>query len=366
MVRSLAALGLTLAMAVALDLAPALALAATCPPATAGQAPAWERELRALDGHVHHLSLLNLVNGLNLTRDQATQLRRLALQVEAVSEAPPALGAPLPGALEDVRRAYAEVGRTLAKNAAVTPEAERRVATARAAHVRFIRSTLLAKPGGPDTQCSHCHADPAANARGAAQPMALTPEVARQAELAHCVADYGWLGLVALTRVSPQVEALLTEAQKEVFCDFSCCLIPPHDMGDPVRAGQADSTAKELDLLRKARSCPPDLWPAARSDVLRHLGPIVELVNPGATAERKAAACKAVGDAMDAARALTDTQFEIEKTRLARAVKEAIQPPAPDSPHKAAFFLLVPGSARVYTEYLKRLDAQEGAAARRP
>ncbi len=334
----------------------AVALLALSPVAALAEAPAWERSLRALDGHVHHLSLLNLVNGLNLTREQAAALRRLALQVEAVAEAPPALDAPIQGDLEAVRKVYAEVSRMLAAGQDVAPEAERRVTEARAAHVRFIRSTLLAKPGGADAQCSHCHADPAANARGAVQPMALAPEVARQAELAHCVADYGWTGLVALKQVSPQVEKLLTEAQKEIFCDFSCCLVPPHDMGDPVRAGQADSTAKELDLLRKARSCPADLWPAAREDVLRRLGPVVELVNPGATAERKAAACKAVGEAMDAARALTDTQFEIEKARLAGAVKEAVQPPAPESPHKAAFFLLVPGSSKVYTDYLKSAE----------
>lgn len=322
--------------------------------AAGAEVPAWERALRSLDAHVHHLSLLNLVNGLNLTREQAAALRRLALHVQAAADAPPALAEPLPGALEAVRQTYADVAEALAAGQAVTPEAERRVAEARAAHARFVRGTLLPKPLAPDSRCANCHADPTANARGSVRPMSLTPEAARQAELAHCAADYGWAGLVALTRVSPQVETLLTEAQKQVFCHFSCCLVPPHDMGDPVRAGQADAAAKELDLLRRARACPLALWPAAREDVLRRLGPVVELVNPGADAARQAAARKAVGEAMDAARALTDTQFEIQKAHLASAIQAAVQPPAPDSPHKAAFFLLVPGSAKVYAEYLEK------------
>mgnify|MGYP000442267874 CR=1 FL=1 len=326
--------------------------------AARAEMPAWERALRALDAHVHHLSLLNLVNGLNLTREQAAALRRLALHVEAAADAPPALAEPLPGALEAVRKTYADVAEALAAGRAVTPEAERRVAEARAAHVRFIRSTLLPKPLAPDSRCANCHTDPAAH-RGGAQPMPLTPEVARQAELAHCAADYGWAGLVALTQVSPQVEKLLTAAQKAVFCDFSCCLVPPHDMGDPVRAGQADATAKELDLLRHVRACPAPHWPAARADLLPRFDAVTELVSPGATVERKAAVREAIAKALDHARSLSDTQFELEKAALARAVRDALQPPAADSPHKAAFFLLVPGSSKTYAELLRKAERAE-------
>lgn len=40
---------------------------------------------------------------------------------------------------------------------------------------------------------------------------------------------------------------------------------------------------------------------------------------------------------------------------MAKALKAAVLPPSEDSPHKAAFFLMIPGAAEVYATYLQRL-----------
>ena len=318
--------------------------------AFAGQ-PEWEVAIRELDYLVHYNSLLNIVNGTNLTAQQATKLRALALEIGAQADPPPSLKAKLSQELEGVRRAYTELSQVLLQGQAVPAELERRVVAARAAHARFVRATLLPRPVGKDLACANCHAEP----RPGGEPMALTQAIRFQADMAHCLADYGPKGLVALVRVSPQVENLLTDAQKAVFDGFTCCLVPPQDLSDPVRAGQAEAGEKELELLRLARQAPANQWAAVREEILRHMDPVAELYSPGVTTRKKAGVREGVGKALDRARKLSEVEFEVEKNELAKAVKGAIQPPAPDGPHRAAFFLLIPGSARVYASYLGRL-----------
>ncbi len=58
-----------------------------------GAAPMWERELREMGYAFLHLSNINVINGLNLSREQADKLRRLAKQVERAGEKPPSLRA---------------------------------------------------------------------------------------------------------------------------------------------------------------------------------------------------------------------------------------------------------------------------------
>ena len=54
------------------------------------------QELNDLDYLVGHLSLVNLVNGLNLTRTQAARLGQLARRMDAVAVKPPDLLRPRP------------------------------------------------------------------------------------------------------------------------------------------------------------------------------------------------------------------------------------------------------------------------------
>jgi hypothetical protein len=342
-------------------------------PDTAGQAsrgteraapgePRWEDGLAQMDYFVSYLSLLNLVNGLQLTPEQATRLRALAHEVQAVAGPPQPLDVPLAPELDGVRKTYQELSGVLLRGQPVPADLERRVVEARAAQARFVRATLLPKPVGQDLQCANCHAAPRAAAEVAREPMRVTADIQLQADFAHYLGDYGLRGLQAIVRLSPQVETLLTDAQKALFDKFACCLTPPQDLGDPVRAGQAESLTKELDLLRVARQVPRDQWATAREEILRRLDPVTELVSPGATGERKSATRDGVAKTLDTARGLSDVEFEVEKNDLALRVKNAIQPPPGAQPNKAAYFLLLPGSAKVYTQYLERLAGEREAA----
>lgn len=337
---------------------------ATCVPVAEAAAPpapaAWEQTIRELDACIHEVSLINLINGLRLTREQATRLLGLVKQVDAVAP-PQILGAVLPADLDGCRKTYAELRDTVLKGLAVSPELERRVVAARGVQARFVRSTLLAKPRGGDIACTSCHDAPPAAGEPQREPMAITPEIKKQMDLAHIIADYGWVGAGTFVKVAPEIDAIIGEGRRSIFAQYSCCLVPPGDMADPVRIGQAESSEKELELLRGVRRIPDADWPAAREAILRGMDAVTELVSPGATAEKKAVARDVVGKTLDRARAFGDAEFELEKANLAKAIGHFSMAPQDDWPQKAAFFLLVPGGSGVYQSYLDRLAKEEGA-----
>ena len=324
-----------------------------------GQAarPAWEEELREMGYLIFHLSNINVVNGLNLTGEQATRLRDLALQMEAVADPPPAFTVKLRPEIEAIRKTYLEAREVLLKGQPVTADLSARVGSARVAETKFIRATLRPRPSATDPGCAACHTEPGT---GSGEPMAPTGLTAATMGLAHIRAPYGTRGLLKVASVSPQVEATLTDAQKAILGSFSCCLIPPQDLSDPVRAGQAESGSKEIELLTKVRQIPENAWPFWRGVILQTTEEVTTYVSPGATAQRKAVAREAVAKAVDRARTLSDVEFELEKTDLARAAKAALMPPQADSPHKAAFFLLMPGASHVYSCHLDRLAKRAG------
>jgi len=325
----------------------------------------WESELREMGYLFLHISNINVVNGLNLTRDQAVRLRRLARQVESVAQRPPSFRAPMSPELAAVRKTWLELRGLLLRGKPVPEDLQRRVNKGRATESRVVRSTLRSRPTSLSTSCISCHRAPRSGASPSdAEPMAVTPLNKRLVSLAHIDAVYGKRGLVKLVSVSPQVEAILTDGQKSILSGFSCCLVPPQDLSDPMRAGQAESSEKALDLLRRVRKCPEKLWPILRAGILGRVDQVTDAVSPGATAARRAAARRSVAQALDRARRLSDVEFEMEKAKLSKALRAAIIPPAGDAPHKAAYFLLIPGASRVYDRYLKRLARRDRVGAR--
>jgi hypothetical protein len=338
-----------------------IGMAPTAAPAAAP--PEWELALRELDSLVHEISLINLVNGLLLTREQTTQLLELAKQMEAIAPKAATAGQ-LPSEVTACRRTYLELRERLLKGEAVPADLAQRVVEARAAHSRYVRSTLLEGPRGIDSSCTHCHGPPQADRRD--EPMALAPSTRFQMDIAHIYADYGLAGMVQLPKVSAKVDTILGEGRRGLFAKYACCLVPPSDLANPVRVGQADYGEKEMELLRGVRKIPAADWPVAREALCRGMDWVTELVSPGATAARKAEARETLGKVMDRARALSALEFELEKDSLAKDVGKLSTPPQDDWREKAAFFLLVPGSVKIYESYLERLSREEKAGAAKP
>ena len=311
----------------------------------------WEGELRQMGYLFLHISNINVVNGLNLTREQASTLRGLALEMEAAAPRPPSLRGPMSPGLAGCRAAWLELREVLLAGRPVPTGLGQRVNLGRVAESKAVRATVRAAPAGGGTACTNCHAAPSASP---GQPMQLAPGTRGLMNLAHTEGIYGKRGIWKLLQLSPRVEAVLTESQKSILGSFACCLVPPQSLSDPVRAGQAESSEKAVEMLRKVRECPEAWWPLMRGGILGVADKFTEAASPGATAARKAAAREGVAKALDRARKCSDTEFEMEKDALSKSVKDAIVPAPGEGPHKAAFFLLIPGASEVYASYLKR------------
>jgi len=345
--------------------------------ASAAQAPAaapWEEQMRSMLYLIMNLSSINVINGINLTRDQALALRELAKKVEAVSPPAPDLRASLRPDLGEVRDTYVELRGTLLAGKEVGDGMEKRIMLARSVEAAVIR--LAADGAQPsDKGCLRCHGAPeAADVRGLAntkaaleKDLAPRPE-GKEAFVSHETGLIGYQGLALLAILTPQVDAILTPEQRVAFESFACCLVPPKSMTDPIRIGQAASGEKEIGILRWVRGVPEDRWPASKAWALDLWKAGLTIKSPGLTEAEKAKACDRISKIYDETRALSDVDFELDKTRLADQLHEVTAPTQTKSDglrkFSAAMFLIGNGTVEAYDRLIERLDATTKQAAK--
>jgi len=210
----------------------------------------WEQELRQMGYLFLHLSNINVINGLNLTREQAVRLQGLARQIEQVAPQPPAFDAPVSPQIAEIRKAWLEMREVLLRGEDPSKALRDRAGKAFVAKSAFVRSTVRAVPAAANTQCSSCHQKPTASKGLGFGPMTVGPALQRRVGLAHSQSLYGNHGLWKLALLARQADDLLTDGQKGILGSFSCCIAPPDDLSNPTRAGQADTNAKEMAILR--------------------------------------------------------------------------------------------------------------------
>lgn len=330
-----------------------LALLVVSSAALAGDQAAWEDQLREMVHLLYRTSGANVVNGLNLTREQTVQLRDLARELEEAGASAPDPRGEFREDLGRVRETYRELYGVLSRGEEVTDELRARVVSARGAESKAIAESLSWNPGAEKNSCARCHQEPGSSSR---KPI---PASAKQEQAyAHIAGGFDRQGLTALARLSKTVDGLLTDAQKAVLSEFSCCLVPPKGMSDPVRVGQADVSDLAIEALEKARSASEEGWPALKRRLLDGAERIEFLKRPDLSAADKAELRERVGATYEKARGMSAMDFELEKANLARELKGPGPAQAPEDkrPFMAAFFLLTPGSVETYDRLLERMD----------
>jgi len=119
-------------------------------------------------------------------------------------------------------------------------------------------------------------------------------------------------------QIERKVRAVLTDTQQQVIRDYKPCLVPPKNLRDPVRIGQANDASASARQLERLRKVPPGRLEEAAERALaaeqEHLGPY----KPDELAARR----KLLVETARASAAMSDTEFEIHKDELA----EKIQP----------------------------------------
>ncbi len=128
-----------------------------------------------------------------------------------------------------------------------------------------------------------------------------------------------------LALIEKQVSAMLTDGQKKIVADFKPCLIPPKDLRNPTRAGQASDPSNIERMLRKARAMSDEIYNRRFNIVFdrqlaRHedeFGPLTE--------EMRNEEKERIRSVFDEARAMSDLDFELNKQDLASRIDARVK-----------------------------------------
>lgn len=120
----------------------------------------------------------------------------------------------------------------------------------------------------------------------------------------------------ALAELEGEVEQVLNPGQRQVIADYKACLVPPKNLKDPVRVGQASDHSQYEQWLARARGqSEPALETAINEELARaaeHLGPLSKDEQQKRKALLRKTAHQAAG--------MSDTEFELAKVQLAQRI----------------------------------------------
>jgi hypothetical protein len=124
----------------------------------------------------------------------------------------------------------------------------------------------------------------------------------------------------ATVKYARRVEVVFTEEQKEVIAEFKPCTIPPKNLSDPVRVGQASDSEHVVNLLRKLRQLPEQIFDANLDKIVeRHMQHLMEKKRLSSQEKEKEQA-RLVGF-LRGVRSLDEVEFEMCKEELAGEYK---------------------------------------------
>jgi len=324
----------------------------------------WEDQMREMGYLIMQISTINAVNSMGLTTGQARQLRAMVKQVEAAGARVPRPRGTRDPRLEQVRSTYGELRAVLLKQQPVSGELEARVVKARTLESQVIRESMQIPPAPSErgNACTSCHAAPrkASPAESAAADTRLRTlrSQKRKTFMAHAIGLYGVQGLRQVGLRAPQIDRLLNASQREIIQKFACCLIPPQELSNPVRAGQADVSERAMKLIRTVRNTDDKAWPWVKGILLKRLGANQKAKTPGINSQDQQKFEQHLEGLFAKVRGMPDVDFEVEKEDLCRQLKgdslEEDERPQRTKVFMAAYFLLVPGMGEVYSDVIRR------------
>lgn len=117
------------------------------------------------------------------------------------------------------------------------------------------------------------------------------------------------------------VHAALTDSQLEVLRTYKPCLIPPQDLRDPVRVGQAADHSHTVSILERIRELPDFVYAENRDHIISILVKVAEKHVGKMSDEDRSAYADKVGAIIDRARAMDETEFLFNRQAMAAEVE---------------------------------------------
>lgn len=267
----------------------------------------------------HEISTINLLNGLNLNREQTVQLLELGREYKAAKDS-----------------VLAAAGTDLLVNTEIA--------------FSNLRSEI--QKGMP--------------ARGEVPGAAAKLEHEMKELKEKAQAD----AAAKIMDIDLKLNKMLSAGQLQVIEEYKACLIPPDNLKNPVRAGQAADSGAQVNALRKLRAATSNRkYSALRDKMIDSEIEKAEKHQMKFTDAEKKELKSQMKDAADKARKMSDTKFEMKKEELAQAlmvdafvekIKQQIEERRPDKNEpqlsKAGHFLLNQELAGILEERLKNYD----------
>jgi hypothetical protein len=126
-----------------------------------------------------------------------------------------------------------------------------------------------------------------------------------------------------LSVLDHELSNILTPEQTQVIDTFKPCLIPPKDLKNPVRAGQASSNDRAIQILRRVRDIPDYIWNHRKYRIISHMVERFSRHRYVMTEKEKEKELERLLSLFDKVRSMSDTDFEFEKETLAEELKPA-------------------------------------------
>lgn len=220
------------------------------------------------------INILNLINGLNLTKEQVTVILREA--------------------------------QTLRTDLKIKPKPPREIIKSSEEELKILkamRDNLLKKGETPHS-------------------LRLKYETHHAKKY---VKAYGWKMKPSMVkRVEQSTEKVikvLTNPQVSIISDYKACLIPPKDLKNPVRVGQAESNDGVERFLTGMRELPEFVYVNHFNKIMDEALEDIEEHHGYLEPEEKSAYKNLVKDNVDKARRMSDVEYALNKARIAEKIK---------------------------------------------
>ncbi|MBI5119083.1 hypothetical protein HZA56_21675 [Candidatus Poribacteria bacterium] len=135
-----------------------------------------------------------------------------------------------------------------------------------------------------------------------------------------------------LSDIEKRVNGVLTDGQRQIIADFAPCLIPPKNLKNPTRAGQANDSSGIERMLARSRELPDGVFERRIDQMMdRHVARYEEHFGPMPSDEAREAEKARVREVVDEARAASDVDFELNKQELAERIDPRLAENGPNA-----------------------------------
>jgi hypothetical protein len=331
------------------------------------------KQLNELNYLIMKTSAVNIIYGLNLSREQAVKLKRLSAIIDN-------RGAPIPDMkgdalpeLVEVKKVFQELFHRLLYRKKLSESFKKKVKMTRILETGIIRKSIAGSKrfGYRGKGCLKCHAPSSYFPSQKASQIKLkniSPGERERIDRAHLLGFFGQRGAYELWNMKSKVSEILTSSQKYMMNSVNCSLIPPDHLANPTRIGQAILSGDWYNYFDEIRSIGKDKWKTYRK-LYFHIpfGDFVSAISPGLSAEKKKEVIKRMGALIEQVRVLDDIDYQLKKEKLVSDLTAELdrlqgtissrRSRADLNRYRMAMFLLFPNNRVIYDELIKNIDA---------